>query len=297
MKSFLVNPSQRVYVLIASVAFILIGVFLMIRGQNNNPFDGKRAFGLIETQLSFGPRIPGSTAHEQFIQWAGNELTQNGWLVEYQQGVMGGHPLTNILGKKGTGDKVIILSAHYDSRIIADEDVQYPQVQQPVPGADDGASGVAVLLELSRVLKIPANAQIWIVLFDIEDNGKIPGWDWVLGSQYFADHLEITPSALLNLDMIGDKDLAIYKERSSSVELNDQIWKVAGQLGYSKEFISKYAYSILDDHTPFLRKGIKAVDIIDMDYAAHHTLQDDISNISARSLQIIGDVVKKWIEQ
>ncbi len=164
-------------------------------------------------------------------------MSGNDWKVEYQTGEMNGHPLTNIIGRKGSGKQVIILSAHYDSRLVADQDPQYPTVSEPVPGANDGASGVAILLELSRVLDIPRDKEVWIVLFDIEDNGRIPGWDWILGSQYFADHLEQTPSMVVNLDMVGDADLKIYKERNSTAELNDEIWQVADRLGYGNEFI------------------------------------------------------------
>ena len=139
--------------------------------------------------MAFGPRVPGSEAHQAFIDWASAELTKNDWQVELQTGEMSGHALTNIIGKKGQGDEIIMLSAHYDSRIVADQDAEFPTVSQPVPGANDGASGVAVLLELSRVLTIPKDKQIWIVLFDIEDNGNLQDWDWILGSRYFADHL------------------------------------------------------------------------------------------------------------
>jgi hypothetical protein len=96
--------------------------------------------------------------------------------------------------------------------------------------------------------------------------------------------------------MVGDADLTIYKERTSTAGINDEIWQVADRLGYGKVFISKYAYSILDDHTPFLKKGIKAIDIIDMDYPYWHTLEDDISKVSAKSLQVVGNVIKKWVE-
>jgi glutaminyl-peptide cyclotransferase len=156
---------------------------------------------------------------------------------------------------------------------------------------------VAVLLELARVLTIPKNKQIWIVLFDIEDNGNLQDWDWILGSQYFADNLDIRPAVVVNLDMIGDTDLTIYKERNSTASITDEIWGVANQLGLSDVFIPEYAYSIIDDHTPFLRLGIKAIDIIDMDYPYWHTTKDDISKVSAKSLGAVGNVIEKWIEK
>ena len=274
----------------------MIAIFIFFQNQDK-VFDQEAAFQNIETQMAFGPRVPGSEAHQAFIEWAGTELTKNDWQVELQTGEMSGHALTNIIGKKGQGDEIIMLSAHYDSRIVADQDAEFPTVSQPVPGANDGASGVAVLLELSRVLTIPKDKQIWIVLFDIEDNGNLQDWDWILGSRYFADHLEIRPSMVVNLDMIGDADLTIYKEKNSTASINDEIWSIANQLGLSDVFIPEYAYSIIDDHTPFLRLGIKAVDIIDMDYPYWHTTKDDISKVSAKSLGAVGKVIEKWIEE
>ncbi len=271
-------------------------IFLVFQNQNKE-FDQDEAFQNIETQMAFGPRVPGSEAHQAFIDWAGTELTKNDWKVELQTGEISGHALTNIIGKKGQGDKIIMLSAHYDSRIVADQDDEFPTVSQPVPGANDGASGVAVLLELSRVLTIPRDKQVLIVLFDIEDNGNLQDWDWILGSRYFADHLEIRPSMVVNLDMIGDSELTIYKEKNSTASVNDDIWSIAEQLGYKEVFIPQYAHSIIDDHIPFLRLGIEAIDIIDMDYPYWHTTEDDISRVSAKSLGVVGHVIETWLEK
>ncbi len=295
-----VNKSKRLllygFTLFGTVVIgILIYFWLGTVGQGQK-FDENQAFEHVITQLEFGPRVPGSKAHAAFILWAGNQLESNNWRVEFQVGEMGGHALTNIIGKKGSGEEIIFLTAHYDSRIVADQDPQYPGIVGPVPGANDGASGVAVLLELSRVLDIPPDKQIWIVLFDIEDNGNLPGWNWIMGSQYLADQLEIKPDKVVNIDMIGDYDLNIYMEKTSYKALNDEIWKVAADQGYEKEFIQEYAYSIIDDHTPFVNLGIPAIDIIDIDYEYWHTLDDDASHISARSLGIIGNVLEKWIE-
>jgi glutaminyl-peptide cyclotransferase len=290
--------NRKLFLVISSMLVIcgIIVIFLFFQNQNKE-FDQTLAFQNIETQMAFGPRVPGSEAHQAFIDWAGAELTRNDWQVELQTGEISGHALTNIIGKKGQGDEIIMLSAHYDSRIVADQDPEFPTVSQPVPGANDGASGVAVLLELARVLTIPKNKQIWIVLFDLEDNGNLQDWDWILGSQYFADNLDIRPAVVVNLDMIGDTDLTIYKERNSTASITDEIWGVANQLGLSDVFIPEYAYSIIDDHTPFLRLGIKAIDIIDMDYPYWHTTKDDISKVSAKSLGAVGNVIEKWIEK
>jgi glutaminyl-peptide cyclotransferase len=292
------KKNRQLFWAISGIIIIcVIIIFILLIKDPNKVFDQEAAFQNIETQMTFGPRVPGSEAHQAFIGWASAELIKNDWKVELQTGEISGHALTNIIGKKGQGDEIIMLSAHYDSRIVADQDTAFPTVSEPVPGANDGASGVAVLLELSRVLTISRDKQVWIVLFDIEDNGNLQDWEWILGSRYFADNLEIRPSVVVNLDMIGDSELTIYKEKNSTASVNDDIWGIAEQLGYKEVFIPQYAHSIIDDHTPFLRLGIEAVDIIDMDYPYWHTTEDDISRVSARSLGVVGHVIKTWLEK
>src|SRR5262249_30030131 len=174
---------------------------------------------------------------------------------------------------------------------------------QPILGANDGASGVAVLLELARVLgqNHTFNREIWVVFFDAEDNGDIPGWkDWSLGATYYADHLTTRPQDMILLDMIGDKDLNIYYEGfslQSAPDLVKAIWGVAADLGYSQNFIPEQRYSMSDDHLPFIAKGIRAVDLIDFDYSYHHTLGDTLDKISAESLFKVGRVLQTYLEQ
>lgn len=286
---------------LAVIFFIIVGVAFLAyeRMYLNSPvsFDQDKAFDHLKAQMALGPRVPGSEAHRLFSRWASEQLSMKQWKVTTQSGEMNGHALTNIIAKKGNGNRVIILSAHYDSRIVADLDPSYPLVTQPVPGANDGASGVAVLMELARVMNIPNDKQIWIVLFDLEDNGRLPGWEWVMGSQYFAEHLEIIPEAVVNLDMVADPDLIIYPEGTSTTWINEQIWESAAKLGYGEYFSTGKSRSILDDHTPFLNKGISAADIIDIDYAYYHTLEDNLDHVSANSLGIVGRVIEKWVEE
>jgi Zn-dependent M28 family amino/carboxypeptidase len=165
-----------------------------------------------------------------------------------------------------------------------------------VPGADDGASGVAVLLGLARSLP-KDTVPVWLVFFDTEDNGNIPGWDWILGSREFVRTNSIQPRAAIVLDMIGDADLNIYKERNSNPVLTDAIWATAKGLGYESKFIPQYKHSMLDDHTPFLQAGIPAVDIIDFDYPYWHTVQDTPDKVSAESLRVVGETISTWVTQ
>ena len=155
---------------------------------------------------------------------------------------------------------------------------------------------MAVLLELARVIPNNLDKQIWLVFFDAEDNGNAFGTGWDLGSEYFVSMLSGQPDSVIILDMIGDKDLNIYMEGNSNPDLNNEIWSVASELGYS-QFIPKYKYNLIDDHTPFLNAGIRAVDVIDFDYPYWHTVEDTADKVSAESLQVVGDTIMKWLEQ
>jgi Zn-dependent M28 family amino/carboxypeptidase len=223
------------------------------------------------------------------------ELQSTHWDVSVQELPYSDYMIQNVIAKRGTGTPWFILGAHYDTRIFADQDPDPEKRQQPVPGANDGASGVAVLVEMARVLPLDFPGEVWLVFFDAEDNGNIPGWDWILGSRAFVEVLEGQPDAVVIVDMIGDLEQEIYWEISSDQGLSREIWGVAEKLGYGDRFISSPRYRILDDHSPFLWAGIPAVDIIDFDYPAYHTVGDTIDKVSAQSLQAVGDVLYHWL--
>jgi Zn-dependent M28 family amino/carboxypeptidase len=173
-----------------------------------------------------------------------------------------------------------------------------------VLGADDGASGVAVLLELARSLNLDwSNRQIWLVFFDAEDNGDLDGWDWIVGSRQFARLVDSQRQAGTNfeamilLDMVGDSDQQFYWEANSDPALRGEIWSEAAGLGYAGEFHPEVRYSMIDDHTPFLDLGLPSVDIIDFDYPYWHTAQDTLDKLSPQSLERIGRTLEAWLEQ
>jgi hypothetical protein len=257
-------------------------------------FNGERALADVETQVDFGPRIPGSTGHAQVQEWMRAELSTAGWDSRIQTTERLGHPIQNIIAYRGDASPKIIIGAHYDTRMVADNDPDPNKRLEPVPGANDGASGVAVLLELARVLP-EDSLSTWLVFFDAEDNGRIEGWDWILGSQAFVDELDFRPEAAIIVDMIGDADQNIYIERNSNPKLVDEIWTVASDLGYEQSFIPEPKYSMLDDHTPFLQAGIPAIDIIDFDYPYWHTTADTLDKVSANSLEAVGRTLQVWI--
>ena len=258
-------------------------------------FNGQRAYQDIATQLSFGPRYPGSDGHKAVIQWISRELENNDWEITHQTLKIEGHTIHNLIAHHGEEEPEVIFGAHYDTRLWADNDPDPTQHGQPVPGANDGASGVAVLLELARAIPPDAQSGTWLIFFDAEDQGRIAGWDWILGSTAFVETLQSKPQAVIIVDMIGDKDLNIYREKNSNAELSTQIWNQAAKLGYDDIFINAEKYSILDDHTPFLNADIPAVDLIDFDYPAWHTISDNLEQVSAESLQAVGDTLLFWL--
>lgn len=275
---------------------LLIPVFLNPKAEVPLQFDPQCALQHVQTQVEFGPRTPGSIAHQKTIAYIQKELGKTGWAVEIQQTELMGHPISNIIAKRGKGSEWIILGAHFDSRFFADHDENAANQNLPVPGANDGASGVAVLLELARVMPKSIDQEIWLVFFDAEDQGRIEGWDWILGSRAFADSLTSLPDSVVVIDMIGDSDLTIYREKSSDQTITDSIWQKAADLGYEKSFINEEKYSILDDHLPFLELGIPAIDIIDFDYPYWHTIADTVDKVSAESLSIVGNTLLSWLE-
>ena len=280
-------------ILLAGVAAIFARAFAD-RASDNLPFDGERALADVYTQVAFGPRTPGSQGLDRVREWMRSELQQAGWTVEIQEAEMLGHPIENIVASRSSLPPQIVLGAHYDTRLVADQDSNPANRSQPVPGANDGASGVAVLLELAR--NLPADTvPIWLVLFDAEDNGDLPDLDWTLGSRAFVKEYPIEPQAVVILDMIGDADLNIYMERNSDPAIRAEIWRTAEDLGYANFFIPQLKFSMLDDHTPFREAGLPAVLVIDFDYEYWHTVEDTPDKVSAASLQVVGDTILAWI--
>ena len=291
------SKTIKIYASIIIIFIILsFSIFLFSSSKGSKVFDGQKAYEDVGFKVGLGPRLPGSEAHKNTANWIISKLQSLQWEVTTQETVISGIPIRNIIGRRGTGTPWIIIASHYDSRFLADREADPENRKLPVVGANDGASTVAILLELARVLPSRSNTQIWLVFFDAEDNGDISGYEWYLGSQYFVDELNGKPDSVIILDMVGDKDLSIYMERNSNPELNQEIWGVASELGYT-QFIPTYKYDLLDDHIPFIRAGIKAVDIIDFDYPYWHTTQDTLDKISADSLKVVGETILQWVEQ
>ena len=284
--------------LLLAISLVLISSCTSQVGtQESSKFDAQRAFRDLEYQVGLGSRVMGSPAHEGVRHWVSAILEESAWDIENQSLRYRGQDLHNIIAKREVGDDFpwIIIGAHYDSRIFADKDPILENRSMPVPGANDGASGVAVLNELARVIPADLPANIWLVYFDAEDNGSIPGGEWILGSRAFVEYLEGIPDAVVIVDMVADQELNIFIEKNSDINLVEEVWTVAENLGHSQVFIDQPKHRIVDDHLPFMQAGIAAVDIIDFDYPYWHTISDTVDKVSAESLGIVGEVVLEWL--
>ncbi|MCL4512268.1 MAG: M28 family peptidase [Bacteroidetes bacterium] len=265
-------------------------------------FDGKSAFNFLVQQVNFGPRNPNSDAHDQCLLYLQQEFSMYADSVELQKFDVPGYNgvvlhLTNIIAHFNMKSKTrVLLSAHWDSRPRADHQPGGP-VDKPIPGADDGASGVAVLLEMARDFKqSPPPEGVDMILWDGEDYGKEGSLDYYfLGSKYWAatKPFSYQPIFAINLDMIGSKGLVIPKEGFSvqyAPDVVDLVWKTAAEIGVP-QFVDRVGDPIYDDHLELDNIGIKAIDIIDFDYKYWHTLEDTPDKCSPESLSAVGRVL------
>jgi len=286
--------------LLLTVSVVGIGLWFSLPMSPEKEFSGQLAYRHVVAQVELGPRITGSEASRAAGDYFAAQLRRAGWEVEFQPFTYLNTSARNIIARVNVGQgPVILLGAHYDSRRRADQDTARPD--DPVPGANDGASGAAVLLELGRSLdREQISNEIWLAFFDAEDNGGLEGWDWIQGSTYMASQL--TPEqvqrmqAMLLLDMVGDADQRFYFDRNSNGELLAQVWATAARLGYADYFSPQPRWAMLDDHIPFAQRGIPAIDIIDFDYPYWHTTADTADKVSPESLERIGRTVKAFLE-
>ncbi len=286
------NHTQRA---LAAVALLLLTTPLLAAPA----FDAQRAYRDLVKQCDFGPRLPNTPAHQQCADWLVAQLRPLADSVTRQQftATVAGKPLrlTNIIATLNPrGAEHVLLAAHWDTRPIADQDPDPKKRAWPVLGANDGASGVAVLLEVARALKAhPPRQKVTIVLFDGEDYG--PGADdMFLGSSYFAKHCQGTlPHWGVLLDMVGDKDLCLPVEATSqqrAPQVVARLWNAAARAA-APAFVRSIGPAILDDHIPLLDRGIPCIDVIDIDYPAWHTTADTPDKCSPASLAQVGRTV------
>lgn len=288
--------------------FLLLGalVFAPACVQGEQPsaqrVSGQRALEHVRALVKAGPRVPGSPGHRAAQDYIVKELRQAGAEVEEVDFVadspLGKRPMKNIIGKiPGRSADLIVVSGHYDTL-----------VQEGFLGANDGGSSAALLLELARVLARgqPNAIAVWVVFFDGEE--AMRRWsatDGLYGSRYQASAWQregvlARIKAFINVDMIGDKNLALKRDLNSTDWLTDLVWKVAAEKGFDTHFVEA-ARAVEDDHMPFIRAGVAAVDLIDLDYGPEnrywHTPQDTLDKLSPRSLEIVGEVVLETVRR
>jgi hypothetical protein len=266
-------------------------------------FNGRTAFGYIERQMAFGPRIPNKPGHKQTGDWLLAELRARADTVIVQEIRHVTHHgdtlhLRNFFARfRPQATERVLFLAHWDTRPMADRSENLGQQRLPVPGANDGASGVAVLLGVADALKARAPANGVDLLFvDGEDYGDFADTnDVLIGSRWFAAHQPAgyQPLFAVLFDMVGDKDLQIYEEGNSvafAPEVVQRVWRVAADRGHERQFIPNVKHTLTDDHVSLQHVGIHAIDVVDFDYPYWHTTEDTIDKVSGESLQIVGDV-------
>lgn len=264
-------------------------------------FEPDSAWTALTVQLAFGPRVPGTDAHRACAAWLAARLAACGAKVErdaftYRDPAGSDWPLENILGRFGPeGGARLLLVAHWDTRPWADEDADPARRLQSFPGANDGASGVAVLLELARVFSRCSPPRGVDVLFaDGEDLGRPENPEgFCRGTRRFAERGVGSYERGIVLDMVGDIDLGIPIEQNSfrlAPEVVDWVWERGRRLA-PEVFAAQIGPHVIDDHIPLIEAGLPTVDIIDFDYPYWHTAGDDVSRVSAASLGSVGRVV------
>jgi Zn-dependent M28 family amino/carboxypeptidase len=290
---------------------LLVFVFFVINLTYSQSFDGDRAYQFLVDQTDFGPRAPGSSGHTACLEYLAGKLEKAGAKVLRQPfmhfNTESGETITmtNIIGSFYP-EKMnrIMLCAHWDTRPFADMD-RIPNRYKPILGANDGASGVAVLLELALYLqKHEPPVGIDIIFFDGEDYGREGDLDnYCLGSRYFSQNNHgIFPRFAILLDMIGDAQLQIPREGYSqqfASQIVDLVWSAAENVG-AYQFLPEVRHYVFDDHVILNEAGIPAIDIIDFEYpdVSHrfwHTMEDTPEKCSPQSLQTVGDVLIELI--
>lgn len=273
-------------------------------GEAVSQFDGARALGYVKTQVDFGPRVPNTEGHRLTGDWILAHLRSTADTVEVQafdHVTVDGDTLAlrNFIGRfRPEVDDRVLLFAHWDTRPHADKSFNMADRRLPVIGANDGASGVAILLGLADELaSLPPALGVDLLFVDGEDYGDfVADKDVLIGSRYFATNKpeDYQPLFGVLFDMVGDADAVFPKEWYSvngAPEVVERVWRIAGDLGYGSLFRNNVSQGATDDHIPMQEVGIRAIDIIHQPFPDyHHTTGDTLENVSARTLEMVGNV-------
>jgi glutaminyl-peptide cyclotransferase len=277
-------------------------------GAGNGPppareFDGKQALVYVVTQVAFGPRVPGQPGHAAMARWLdsmararADSVTLQTWWHHTATG--DSIAMTNVLAQFNTkATQRVLYLAHWDTRPRAENDRDPKNRNTPIPGADDGGSGVAILLGVADALKkLPPDVGVDLLFVDGEDYGTFgpPRVDVLIGASYYAAHPIVPGRPLFAVlwDMVGHANLKLPVETNSQIaaaDVVDKVWGTAESLGYGHIFTRPLAGTITDDHMPLIDAGIRAIDVIDITYPYWHTTQDAPDKESAQSLETVGN--------
>lgn len=293
--------------LAAALVAILAIAWLLMRDEEKPAFNGEAAFAHVEHQVALGPRVPGSEAHaalqrhlvETLQRYSPRVVAQPFEVTTPDSAV---HRGVNVFASfNPEARRRVLLAAHYDTRPWADKDPDPARRAEPVPGANDGASGVAVLLEMARLLaEHPPQIGVDLAFFDLEDMGDYGATDstgtpFALGSEAFAQaNPDYRPAFGILLDMVGDADLRIPKEAYSlqyAGPVVERVWAAARRVG-AEAFLDAPGQAVFDDHVAFLRRGIPVIDLIHTPFPPYwHTTADTPDKVSPASLAQVGAVL------
>ena len=269
--------------------------------QTQSSFDGDRALAHIYQQVSFGPRtLDNPSAKAETLGFIASYLKPLATKLTIQKfsnnGMSGNNLWASFINPKPHANQRIMLGAHWDTRPISDQESDSSKQYLPTPGANDGGSGVAVLLELARIFAAnPPPVSVDLVFFDLEDMGNIDNLPFAIGARAFVERNRFyRPSAGIIVDMVCDKNLTIPQERYSKTKasaLIDQIWKIAARQNATVFSKDQGAY-IQDDHLPFLEANIPVIDLIHYPFPDYwHTSEDTVDKCSSNSLEQVGNVI------
>jgi hypothetical protein len=301
------NVSRRTLTAVITGIIVLGVASCRGREPKSGRFDGESALRYAKAQVDFGPRIPGTETAKRAGDWIVAEMKLRAdtvivqeWTHVTQDGKQ--LPMRNILARfNPAATERILYVTHWDTRPVSDGSGNLGERQLPVPGANDGASGVGLFLALGDALKKnPTATGVDLLFVDGEDYGQFDEKlaDVLIGSRYFAKNppdSAYRPIFGVLWDMIGDRDLSFRKEGYSlqrAPEVVDRVWAKAAELGHERVFRDEEQGPITDDHVPLLEAGYRVIDVIDMEYPYHHRPSDTIDKISARSLSIVGEVAE-----
>jgi glutaminyl-peptide cyclotransferase len=288
--------------------FGFLGYGLLTPAFVVEPFSGDRALSYAERQLEFGERSTGSPSNIRMGDWLIEELRLLGWDVVVQPFVTPNNvPARNIIAIRSispTPARTGMLMTHYDTRMFADRDPDAANHIQPTPGANAGASGTAVLLELARTLDIAATGHtICLVFLDAETNSDVEGWEGMLGSTHLVQRLDAdiprcrAPRFGIYLDMVGGQNQRLFAETTSFPLLTRNVWNVAAELGYGSAFVNEPTWSATDAHSRLREIDVPAITMSDYSYPHRATMQDTFDQLSAETLAKVGSTLKEWLER